>query len=317
MKEHYHSPTMADWTGRYDGTQTDYFYQTIEPMILTSPPSEKLSGYALLGFACDLGVVRNQGRAGAKEGPQAIKQALAKLPAIHAHSIYDAGDIVADESGLQVAQTALGNAVCCLLDRGLFPIVLGGGHETAFGHYQGLMKHSGNQAIHIVNIDAHFDLRPIPDDQIGHSGTSFKQIAEHCKLIKQTFNYYCIGIQSVSNTASLFETAKALGVHTLPAEQIFLQGSASVEDFLKPVINSPLPVYLSICLDAFAACYAPGVSSPQPLGIFPWHIIPALKKLVASGNIIAMDMVELAPCFDKDGLTAKLAAQLLWNLLYY
>ena len=53
-------------------------------------------------------------------------------------------------------------------------IVIGGGHETAWGHFQGLAH--PNKDIAILNFDAHFDLRPLINGQLGSSGTPFRQI---------------------------------------------------------------------------------------------------------------------------------------------
>ena len=62
------------------------------------------------------------------------------------------------------------------------PIIFGGGHETAYGHYLGVRKYIGEDAsLGIINIDAHFDLRPY--DEQPSSGTMFKQILEHDKIV--------------------------------------------------------------------------------------------------------------------------------------
>jgi formiminoglutamase len=74
-------------------------------------------------------------------------------------------------------------------------------------------------------------------------------------------------------------------------------------------------VYLSLCLDVFAAAIAPGVSAPQALGLTPWQIIPALRQLAVSNKVISLDVVELAPNFDLDQRTAKLAALLICDFL--
>ncbi|EKN66076.1 formimidoylglutamase [Schinkia azotoformans LMG 9581] len=48
-----------------------------------------------------------------------------------------------------------------LLNKNIFPIILGGGHETFFGHYLGVRHHIGSEArLGIINMDAHFDMRP-------------------------------------------------------------------------------------------------------------------------------------------------------------
>ena len=65
------------------------------------------------------------------------------------------------------------------LDLGHFPLVLGGGHEVAFGSWSGLNRHlGGNGKVGIINLDAHFDLRM--KQELASSGTPFFQIAEQC-----------------------------------------------------------------------------------------------------------------------------------------
>ena len=63
------------WSGRVDPeADSPRWHQRIQALSVDSQP-----GLALLGFACDEGVRRNGGRAGAAEGPPAIRAALARL----------------------------------------------------------------------------------------------------------------------------------------------------------------------------------------------------------------------------------------------
>ena len=79
-------------------------------------------------------------------------------------------------------QRLLGLAVEKILSLNLFPLVLGGGHETTFGHFQGQLadqsQKAGTPDIGIINFDAHFDLRPY--DKGRSSGSMFSQIADIC-----------------------------------------------------------------------------------------------------------------------------------------
>lgn len=74
------SHTVADmnrWTGRAEPFETDrarYWYQLAEPY--------EQQHIGVIGFACDQGVRRNQGRVGAKAAPPLIRQAFAALPVI-------------------------------------------------------------------------------------------------------------------------------------------------------------------------------------------------------------------------------------------
>ena len=71
----------------------------------------------LLGFACDAGVARNQGRVGAAAGPAGIRKFLAGLPAHGLTRLLDAGDVACEGDALEAAQDALGQRVAALLGR--------------------------------------------------------------------------------------------------------------------------------------------------------------------------------------------------------
>lgn len=88
-------------------------------------------------------------------------------------------------------------------------------------------------------------------------------------------------------------------------------------DFIDRVIDQNEIVYVSICLDVFAAAFAPGVSAIQPLGLSPWHVIPLVRQLAASGKVISYDIAELSPRYDFDQCTAKLAANLIYEIIHH
>lgn len=310
--EFYSPPDTRQWKGRSDGPNAKRWHEVISALDLREDQSPLSKGIALLGFACDEGIRRNQGREGAKEGPNAIRQALASVPwHCEGKGFYDSGDIVCHSGQLEEAQQALAKAVSALIRRGLKPILLGGGHEIAWGHYQGLQLAFPKENIAIINFDAHFDMRPLLENGKGSSGTSFLQIYNSCLKEKLKFDYTCLGIQTVSNTTALFKVAEEAKVKVVTAEEFFAKGSAAGLEAVKEVVKRYDRIYLTVCLDVFAAPFTPGVSAPQPLGIFPGHIIPALRYLASSGKVVGYDIAELSPPLDQDGRTAKLAAQLI------
>ncbi len=100
------------------------------------------------------------------------------------------------------------------------------------------------------------------------------------------------------------------------ADKIHQEGHQACDNFLGPFVEKARFIYLSICLDVFAAHYAPGVSAPQVLGLLPHQVLSSLEKLAKSGKVVALDIVELAPSLDQDDRTAKLAASLLSDFLH-
>jgi formiminoglutamase len=197
----------------------------------------------------------------------------------------------------------------------ILPILLGGGHEIAWANYQGIAAACPDKKITVINFDAHFDLRPLLDDNKGSSGTSFTQISNRCTEESKPFDYVCLGIQEMSNTSILFETAEQLKVKVLLADEFHLGGVEPALEFLNEVLKHSEMIHLTICLDVFASAFAPGVSAPQSLGLFPWQIIPLLQRLAASGKVISIDIAELCPPRDINGNTAHLAAALVYQFL--
>ena len=316
----YHPPEADQWQGRADAPAASCFFQIIKPLnaLETMPvPTPELT-FAIVGFCCDEGIRRNQGRIGAAAGPAAIRGILAKLPFQRQEVIcYDAGDITCHDGDLEAAQSALAELVAMLLKHHMTPIVLGGGHEMAWGHYQGIAKHVLNKSLGIVNFDAHFDMRPLLPNQQGSSGTPFLQIAQACQAANKPFDYNCIGIQAAGNIQSLFETAKQYNTHMLYADECHQGRHEQCRNFVNRVIDANQAIYLSLCLDVFSSAHAPGVSAPQALGLTPWQVMPLVRQLAASGKVISYDVAELSPSYDVDHHTAKLAASFVYDIIHH
>ncbi|WP_119342634.1 formimidoylglutamase [Facilibium subflavum] len=303
---------------RHTNIERQYFYQIAQPIDLDDQQHLKeitnqsnQHNYIILGFCCDIGVVRNHGIAGAKLGPDAFRKQFYNLP-VHQDNfqLFDAGDIMCDAQTLEQAQKTLATYVDKIIDSGAMPIIIGGGHETAWGHLQGIYKHNIPA---IVNFDAHFDLRQTLQDDKGSSGTPFYQALQYTKTNNKPFHYYCLGIQPFANTRDLFAFADENHVKYQLAETIHKHPDTT---FIDDIIKKHRQIYISICLDVFNASIAPGVSADQPLGIDPFYVVDSLRKLKKSNQIISLDIVELNPQKDIDNKTAKLAGILLAEYLH-
>lgn len=316
----YQAPNIQLWTGRADTPPASSFFQIIQPLNLLDNPAIEITHptFALIGFKSDTGIRRNLGRPGAAEGPAAIRQALSRLPVQKQNfSLYDAGDITCEDDDLESAQKALADAITLLLSKNVKPIVMGGGHETAWGHYQGIAQAHTQDDLGIINFDAHFDMRPLLPENKGSSGTPFLQIAQAHEAAKKRFDYNCIGIQHAGNIRQLFETAKKYNTKIIWADELHQGQLQKCVDFIDRIIDENKMIYLSLCLDVFSSAFAPGVSATQPFGLLPWHVIPLVRQLAASGKVISYDIVELAPKYDIDHCTAKLAANLIYEIIHY
>ena len=330
-----HTPAdMTQWTGRaepFETARARYWYQLAQPY-------EK-QHIGLIGFACDQGVRRNQGRVGARAAPPLIRRAFATLPVIAdlqqrldgqlSTLLGDAGDIHCHDDDdfaahtLEQAQIKYADAVSTIVKQGGLPIGLGGGHAIAYGSFLGLWQALENTSeatistntaptIGIINFDAHLDIR---QSDVATSGTPFRQIAEHLDAHCQPFHYCCIGVSRFSNTAALFDRAEQLGVQVISDEDCHYQPWDKLTEQVKSFVNQVDIVYLTIDMDCLPSSVVPGVSAPAAFGIELGFVERMVKTIMASGKVKMADIAEINPTFDIDSRSCKVAARLLATIV--
>lgn len=317
MSAHYTPPLPDPWTGRPSAEQA-YIHEVVRPVAIDALSGEdiKAETTCILGYACDEGVRRNLGRPGAAKGPQAFRQKLAKLPwHLGTRPLLDTGTWSPVEADLEGCQEAFSHSVTRILETGGFPLGIGGGHDMAFAHYRGIRDFLPKGShLGILNFDAHLDLRqPKPGP---HSGSPFFQIAKDCETRGEMFQYGCMGVRADANPPELFRRAADWGVWLLDRDALAARRPSNAMEALQAFMAASDQLYLSIDLDGFSSAYAPGVSAASPLGFSPAEVFPLLDAILKSGKLIAADLAELNPDFDRDGQTAQLAAGLAHRILH-
>ncbi|HEU5303950.1 MAG TPA: formimidoylglutamase [Gemmatimonadales bacterium] len=264
----------------------------------------------ILGFPSDEGVRRNGGRVGAAAGPRAIRAALYRLAADPRFEEFeeflgrtrDLGDLEISRN-LEADQEHLGEALAPYLEAGVFVVVIGGGHETSYGHFQGYVR--AGQKVEILNWDAHADVRELRQGQ-GHSGSPFRQAIEHpsgsCR------RYSVAGLQPHS-------VARAHYQFVLKHGRAVWRSEVSRETIDELYAAATGPALVSFDLDAVGEAEAPGVSAPTPAGLSSELWLAAAYAAGRSPSVTSADVVEQNPAFDQDNRTARLAALTVWWLL--
>ncbi len=301
-------PDMSIWTGRIDaadGPDALRWHQMVKPLVSDCPP-----GVALIGFCCDEGVRRNGGRVGAKDGPRAIRNALANLAWHQPDPVYDAGNISCVDGDLEAAQARLAEAVASLLLLGHRPLVFGGGHETAWGTFQGIVAAKPNATVGVISIDAHVDLRA---DEPGNSGTPFYQMAQWCKQQSQPFPYLCAGVAWPSNTTALLRRAAELGTAIIFDDDFTAREPDLWGQIMDRFCAQVEHLHLSIDLDVLSAAVMPAVSAPAARGISLALLEMILHRVLVTDRVAAVEIVELNPRYDIDHFGARVAARLAFQ----
>jgi formiminoglutamase len=265
---------------------------------------------ALLGFPCDEGIRRNGGRVGARDAPDRIREAFYRLTPRQdlkfvrlLGRMHDFGNLPVTDH-LDLAQKRLGEAVTVCLAQSCTPIIVGGGHETSFGHFLGYA--GANRRIGILNWDAHPDVRPLVDGR-AHSGSPFRQALEHES--NACAAYTVAGLLPHAVAAAHLGFLAERKASAIWRDDVTRERIAAVYEQLSA------DTFVSFDLDAIDQAFAPGVSAPAAGGLTPELWIEAAYQAGRSPRVTSIDLVEVNPKLDRDDQTARLAALTIWHFL--
>ncbi len=271
---------------------------------------------AILGAPLDMGT---QWRAGARFGPRAVREASTLFSFGHAGA-YDHEDDVTYLDGVRLADIgdadivhtdmmrsldAIEAGVRAILKAGALPVVIGGDHSV---NIPCIRAFADAGPLHVVQIDAHLDF---VDERhgvrFGH-GNPMRRAAEqaHVTGLSQ------FGIRNVSSTAREgYEAARAMGADILSVRQIRALGLQAT----LARIPEGARYYVTIDIDGFDPSIAPGTGTPSHGGFLYYEVMELLAGLARRGRVVGIDLVEVAPDYDRSGTTAILAAQVLLNFI--
>ena len=266
----------------------------------------------LLGLADDTGVRLNHGRPGAAQGPAAFRAAFAKYgvaermdqagPGLRGDHppfprIADFGDIVPGDT-LAETHRRVTLAATAILQAGLLPVGIGGGHDLTYAFVRAAAGSAGVRAG--LYIDPHLDVRPTDG-----SGMPFRRLLDE-RCITSLLN---VGAEPLVNCAEHYAYFLSAGGVILPAE-LASHDPAGVFRRLPDA-----PAFLSIDLDAIDASAAPGVSAINPCGMSV-HTVAAIAQAAGQDpRVRCMDIMELCPAHDEQGRTARVAVYLFLRFL--
>lgn len=305
-------PNAELWTGRIDSeTDSTQFrhFQTIQFGNLNEKTTKsQREGVGILGYEVDKGVELNNGRLGAKDGPNAIKSAFANLPVLRSIPIYDYGNIAHDHATLEETQQEFAQYVTQSVKKHKQTFLLGGGHDIAYAQYLGVRAANPESSIGVINIDAHFDTRIAEGST---SGTSFRQILEE----DDNASYLVLGIQQGGNTQALFDYAEARNIDYVFSDELLHQVSPPIKDLVDRFVHDHDVIMFTVCMDVIDSAYAPGVSAPAVLGLYPNIVLELAKRIIPNDKVSTISIAETNPTYDIDNRTAKLTANFIHHFL--
>lgn len=263
----------------------------------------------VLGVPYDLAT---SARAGARFGPNGIRQASAQLRWEEKRwpwgfsladnlKLMDYGDLDFQGGNSEHMVEVVAEAAGRILAGDATLLTLGGDHFITLPLLRAASSHFGK--LSLVHFDAHTDTEQ--SDLAYYHGAMFYH-APGEGLIDPARSVQ-VGIRTEYEVASHPFTV-------LDASWSNNHSAAEIAERIHRVVGDS-PVYLSFDIDCLDPAFAPGTGTPVAGGLSTdkaLQIIRALQGL----NIVAMDMMEVAPAYDHAEITSLAAATLALDMLY-
>lgn len=258
--------------------------------------------FVVLGICNDLGVQANGGRVGAVEGPYAFRQALGRLPFdIATRPLYDGGDLPSTTPYEDFFSLG-GERIASILSKKAIPILIGGGHDCSLASYRGC-RSVFKDAFTVLTLDAHCDVRPVLGPNNGNPFFRMMEEGLQGHRLMQT------GLNPFVNALAHQDYLRDRGAELHFLDEDHEHASLMhVDDWLR---RDLMPVLATIDMDVFHGSDAPGVSALNPWGIKADEGMEIMRLLGSNEKVIMLDLMELCPTHDREGLTAKLMAHMV------
>ena len=284
------------------------------------PKAKKLKdariNVAFLGFPWDAMCIS---RTGTNYGPRAIRDASDQFSFYNAstgvdlserYNMADVGDVVVNPGSASRTMSRAQAIVSEILDGGAMPVTIGGDHSITIACVRAFAKKYKKPGL--VLVDMHFDTA------VNLDGEELSHCCPITRAVDAGFDPRRIAIVGTGgwmNPKSELAYIKKHGITLFTIEDIWDQGVKAIAKKASAVASkSSDGVYLTYDIDSIDAAYAPGTGVPTPGGMTSREAIMMAYELGRMG-IKGLDLVEVSPSWDHDGITSRLAVRLILEAL--
>ena len=284
---------------------------------------------AVLGVPYD-GAVSN--RPGARYGPRAIRRASGWWAYLSGYkggltnmrtgqqvdysalSLADCGDVPVFPMDHEKTAESITAHVATVAAQGTMPMLLGGDHYCTYPSFQGFAEGSGAETVGLVQIDAHTDT--VRESAV--FGTDFHGSSTHHIAASPYADFEHvsqIGIRGYE-APEFFEFADEEGLNLYTMSDVRERGIESVTaEAIEAAAEGTDAVYVTFDIDGVDPSVAPGTGTPCPGGLTAGEALSVMEVLGTHDAIDAIDLMEVAPSYDRTEGTQRLGAYLLVTFL--
>ena len=263
----------------------------------------------VMGIPYDLGT---SGRAGARNGPNGIRQASGNLRWERQRwpwgfalpdrlKVIDYGDVSFSFGDSEDMLKVVEERAAQISGAGKTLVSFGGDHIVTLPLLRGHARTHGKMAL--IHFDAHTDT--YDDVEQYNHGCMFKRAPQE-GLIDPAHSVQ-IGIRTEFDRATH-------EYQVIDAQQANEQSVATTVAAIRERVGDH-PAYLSFDIDCLDPAFAPGTGTPVVGGMSTSKILGILQG-IADLNIVGFDVVEVSPAYDHAQVTALAGASLALEFLY-
>ncbi|MEM7667508.1 MAG: arginase family protein [Paracoccaceae bacterium] len=253
----------------------------------------------------------------AKDGPDSLRRSIASLAANidrmnfdiggplfpdGTKSAVDCGNLPYSESDFAANRATIRQAVSTIAGQGVAPIVVGGDDSVPIPMLDALGDTGGRYTI--LQIDAHIDWR---DEHMGERFglSSTMRRASEMAHIERIIQVGARGIGSAHPDD--YRDALDWGAVFFTGEDMQTQGIAPVIE----AIPDGSDVIICFDIDGLDPAIAPNTIGRAPGGLSYVQALGLIKGVASRGRVAAMDVVEIFPDGDIDGIGAITVSRLI------
>lgn len=119
-------------------------------------------------------------------------------------------------------------------------------------------------------------------------------------------NFVQVGLRGYWPPADVIEWMREQRMRTHFMQEIWERGIRDVmDDVIAEALDGTDGIYLSVDIDVLDPGFAPGTGTPEPGGMSPADLLRAVRRIALETNLVAVDVVEVAPAYDHADVTVN------------
>ncbi len=258
-------------------------------------------------------------RPGARFGPRAMRANAYDPGTYHLDlgieifdhlEVVDYGDAIVSHGMWDLSREAIHERVAEVASRGIRPVILGGDHSITWPAATAVAEHHGFGEVAMIHFDAHSDTADILHGNLASHGTPMRRLIESGAIPGE--NFVQVGLRGYWPGEEDQQWMRDHGLtHVMMQEVGSAASTRSSPTWWRPRRAKAPKTYISIDIDVLDPGFAPATGTPEPGGFAPIDLPRVIRALVLELDVVALDIMEVAPPYDHADVTVNNAHRLV------